>query len=508
MSVPASLITAALVGAARSGLPPADGLPPALGGMRAALADRLPEEALLLLIGAAALHETAGRVPERAASVEWRLPAYRAEGDRPPCSPAAARFLERMLNEQETAFLPELLSLIATAGQRAPDRLLPYILDRGARIHRMRPQLLPVLGERGRWLGAVNPAWRYAAVDVRAAASLRAAWESDPPGRAALAITLRRDDPDAARRLIETTWRSEPEAMRREMLGVLEIGLSMSDEPFLERALDDRDAQVRRKAADLLGSLPGSRLVARLTSAAGAFLVLKDDALAPSFPGTITEAMMRDGVTRFEAPGRSTSPRTGADWSRMVIQIAGVIPLTHWEERFGLEPAAIIAAGQKGKWPRTLLTAFATAALRQNDLRWVDALLAADHYSERTGMLLAALSPDDCFARLGEQLDAGRDEAVVVFLRRWPQAWDEATGRRLIDFFARQCAVEKDTRLSPTLRFLSRQFAQRCPPSLVGEAEIALTGRSANAGWESNVKYLLSTLALRQAMREAVESDR
>lgn len=504
MSLSPKLVTAALVGAGRADLPAAAALPPALGEVRAALAGRPPEEALFLLIGAAALHDAAGQLPERAPAVEWRLPAYRPEGDRRPCSPEAAYYLERMLAEKDTAFLPEMLALLDGANLRAPDHLLPAVLAHGIRIPRLRPLLLPVLGERGRWLGALNPAWRYAAADVDHPDQLRGVWLGDAAGRPALAATVRRRDPAAARRLLESTWRAETEAVRRELLSVLETGLSMADEPFLERALDDRDAQVRRKAAELLACLPQSRLVARLTDAAGSILVLNNGVLAPSFPGQITDAMIRDGLVRHENPGRPTSTRTATEWSRLLIQTVGAIPLAHWEARFGRAPQEIIAASQAGKWPRTMLTAFATAALRQGDARWIDALLVADQYTERTGMLLAALAPEDCYTRLGTLLDAGQDESVVVFLRRWPGAWDDATGHRLLAFFGRHCAEANETRLNLTLRFLSRQFAQRCPPSLAGEAAEVLSDRATDKAWVANINYLLNTLAMRAGMREAV----
>ncbi len=304
MTLPGEWLTAALVGAARAELPGAAGLPPALADLRGALDGRPPAEVVLLLAGAAALYEAAGTLPARAASAEWYLPALRVEGDRPACSPAAARFLERMLNQQHTDLLPELLALLDAAGQRVADELLPHALAHGARITRIRPALLPVLGERGRWLAAVNPDWRYAAVELGDPRSLRAAWERDPAGRAALATTLRRLNPTAALRLIETTWREDADAPRRELLATLATGLSMADEPFLERALDDRDAQVRHKAASLLASLPESRLVRRMTASAGDILALDGGHLTPRFPPVIPRVNGARWGGPTDRPGR------------------------------------------------------------------------------------------------------------------------------------------------------------------------------------------------------------
>lgn len=499
----ALLTGAALIGAARAGLPPADGLPPPLAALHGRLRDRPPAEALLLLAGAAALYDAAGRLPERAAGDAWRLPAFRPEGDQTPCSPAAARLLERLFSGQDTALLPEMLDRLAAAGLRAPDWLLPDVLEHGAKIPRLRPQLLPLLGERGRWLAAINPAWRYAAVEPADPRSLRAAWDTDPAGRTPLAQFVRARDPVAARRLIESTWRAETDAARRTLLAVLENGLSIADEPFLERALDDRDALTRRKAADLLAALPDSRLVRRITAAAGDILILHDAGLAPHFPGPISDALVRDGVPRPESDGRPGSPRTATEWSRLLSHTVGVIPPAHWAARFGLEPAALVAAARGGKWPRTLLAALAAAALRHRDLGWIDALFAADGYTERLGLLLAALEPADCYARLAKRLAAGDDAAVVVFLRRWPGAWDEPGGRLLIDFMSSHAAVAPDTRHGPTLRFLSRQFAQRCPPILADYAAAA-GERAAGRAWEAALQQLAATLRLRRAIYEAI----
>ncbi|MBP6786082.1 MAG: hypothetical protein KA170_00735 [Candidatus Promineofilum sp.] len=507
MSLPGQLVTTALLGAGRGEFAGAASLRPELSALWAALSERPPEEALLLMIGAAALHDTAGRLPERALRNEWPLPAFRPEGDLRPCSPAAARLLERMLNQQDTALLPELLKLLSRAQQRAPDSLLPQVLEHGAKISRLRPQLLPILGERGRWLAAINPVWRYAAVDTGDPRSLRGAWDADPAGRPALAHSVRRRDPAAGRRLIESTWRAEPETARRELLAALEADLAPDDEPFLERALDDRDAQVRRRAADLLSRLPDSRLVERITAAAGTILVLKDGGLAPNFPGPITDSMMRDGVVRYDNPSRASAVRSSTDWSRLIIQTVGVISPAHWEARFGLDAEGVIRLAQAGKWPRTLLTALATAALRRQDPLWADALLAADGYTEKTGILIPLLTPADCFARLASRIAGNEPEVVAVFMRRWPHAWDEPTGRSLIDFLARQSAIDPETRTGPTLRFLSRQFAHRCPTSLAGYAAETLHGRESNLVWQGSLRHIVNLLALRRDLHRAVAAD-
>ena len=476
-------------------------MPPALASLRVALDDRPPAELVLLMAGAAALYDDAGQLPARAPAAEWYLPALRVADERPVCFPAAARFLERMLNQQHAELLPELLTLLDAAGQRVADAQLPHALAHGTRIPRFRPLWLPVLGERGRWLAAINPDWRYAAVELDDSRSLRAAWERDPAGRAALALTLRRRDPAAALRLIELTWRGEADAARRELLATLETGLSPADEPFLERALDDRDAQVRHKAVAHLARLPESRLVGRMIAAAGDILALDDGHLTPRFPPALRESLVRDGVTRPAA-----GPPSANDRSRLLTQTVGIIPPGHWETRLGATPAEIVAAAGPGRWPRTLLGALSAATARHPDRRWVEAILAHDGLTERHGPLLAQLTADELGARLAATVAAEDTAAVVVLLRRWPRAWDETAARAVIDFLANETARPRDGRHSPTLRYLMRAFARDCPPALAGHAAAVLAGRPATAPWQTTAAQFVTTLALRRELHEAIRN--
>lgn len=502
MTLPSEWLDAALVGTARTPLPGTAGLPPALAQLRAALDGRPPAEIVLLLAGATALYDDAGQLPSRAAPAEWYLPALRAAGERPPCSPAATRFLERMLNQQHTDLLPELLGLLDAAGQRLADEVLPHALAHGARIPRVRPALLPVLGERGRRLAAINPDWRYAAVAPGDPRSLRAAWERDPAGRPALALLLRRDHPALALRLIESTWRDAADAPRRELLAALATGLSMDDEPFLERALDDRDAQVRQKASSLLATLAESRLVRRMVAAMGDSLTLDGGQLTPHFPPVIPQALVRDGVTRPAA-----GPPSPTDRSRLLLQTVGVTPPQHWEAQLGATPAALVRAAAAGRWPRTLLGALSAATARHPDPRWVAAILAQDGVNERHGALLPQLTPDELRARLMAALADADTTAVVAILRRRPHAWPLDAARAVLDFLAGEAARERDHRHSPTLRYLMRAFARHCPPALADEAAVTLAGRPVTPVWQTSANQFVATLALRREIHLAVTRD-
>jgi len=65
----------------------------------------------------------------------------------------------------------------------------------------------------------------------------------------------RRDDADAARALVESTWSQEEAESRFRLLQVFQTGLSMADEPFLSALEKDRAPRVRTLAAKFLARL-------------------------------------------------------------------------------------------------------------------------------------------------------------------------------------------------------------------------------------------------------------
>src|SRR5206468_3036992 len=84
--------------------------------------------------------------------------------------------------------------------------------------------------------------------------------------RLALLEAVRSSEPARGRDLLASTWARDPAADRAALVGLLAVSLSDDDEPFLEAALDDRSANVRQIAAELLARLPNSRRSARMAA--------------------------------------------------------------------------------------------------------------------------------------------------------------------------------------------------------------------------------------------------
>ena len=212
----------------------------------------------------------------------WRNAAYRPVMDdrsiprpcepdpQPRCSTRSSAHLMAILQGQHRDLLPEWLSALGRANQRVAEEALPALLEFGRSHPDLRLLILPVLGHRGHWLAARNPAWHYAIGENE-----DVVWQTGSQGeRLFLLQRLRSATPDRARDVLRSTWSEEPARQRAAYLQAFTAGLSLSDESFLEEALRDRSKEVRRLAVDLLARIPESRWTGRMLERASRVLIL------------------------------------------------------------------------------------------------------------------------------------------------------------------------------------------------------------------------------------------
>jgi hypothetical protein len=399
-----SLVAAALVGTARQPDPPwATGTP--VDDLVAALPGCSSEQAILLAAGAADLYRRAGTVPATRTS---SLPICPPE-TRPKLDVRSSQLLADLLGGKQplpdwaslaagnrinlspadlTALLPEAFRLVDALGCHLPHTLLPQALDLKAPA--ARSALLPILGERGRWLAALNTPWQWAtktpsgweAGELEAAEHL---WqEGTAAQRRAVLVQLRATAQDTARQWLAEAWKGEKPDSRLELLTGLGTGLSPADQPFLEQALRDRVEKVRDQAAALLLLLPDSRLRAQLTAVADTCLSRQ----APTgrlqgLTGMLGERGQR-GTLEVRLPSEA-----GIDWASLGIgeppksaeskgrgawylsRLLSRVPPSHWSERFEMSPENMIAAAQSCAWDQVLFEAWSEAAILHGDQTWI-----------------------------------------------------------------------------------------------------------------------------------------
>jgi hypothetical protein len=503
------LVKSALIGTERQPKPvAADGK---LGEVLARIPTSDPTTAFLSTAATVRLYDQAGRRPPVApASTSHPAPA----DDLPTIGSRTAHFLKMMIGGSEHAsVLPEALDKIAASGKRVPAEMLPSLLEMARNLTAIRPPLMKVLGGRGRWLAAQNPAWAMFATApsesggdiVSQAEADESVWQTGgKAARVALLRSLRMTRPIRARLLLENTWSSETADDRAEFLRLFTVGLSSDDEPLLESALDDRGREVRRTAAELLSQLPRSALVARMTQRAAALLAWsagRKPHVEVTLPPEPDKAAQRDGV---ELKPFQDGIGQKQWW---LFQTIAAVPPSHWATAWGQTPQAILAAA-KGEWADLLHEAWLVAADRFRDTDWAEALWGLDvprrfrapTGPERTG--LSALSParqaELLAARIRSDPDAGKnDSPTLALLRTLAIPWTEDLGRAVLDL-ARAAAGNAKLQGNWTLKSALPEFAAKMPTSLLGEAGAGWpTDAKSWDQWKSAVDRMIATLHFR-----------
>ncbi|MFI0818747.1 DUF5691 domain-containing protein [Streptomyces sp. NPDC021098] len=385
------LVAAALLGTERR-------TPPA--------AVRPGQDAPSALLDAAALSTVRRRAGLRPAAARPG-PAPAPEDPRPALPPAARDRLAVLLADRSAPgrsgprsapdlaeLLPQWLALANQYGYRAPDALLPTLLDAARARTDLRPEALTLGGPRALWLARLNPDWRFAlrggppgrgtapaseagdggAASDADAGDMRRQWEEGLfAERVSLLARTRHRDPAAGLALLNGTWSTERAEDRLMFLDSLRDDLAPSDEPFLEQALSDRSRNVRATAAELLAALPHSAYAARMAERSAACVSLSPATgqITIEAPTQCDSGMQRDGVVPKPPSGRG-------ERSWWLSQLVEATPLACWSEWFGgLDADRIVTLPVADGWKGDLHAAWCRAAVRQRSAEWSRALLGS-----------------------------------------------------------------------------------------------------------------------------------
>lgn len=407
---------------------------------------------LLRASGVAAVLERAGWSPGPGLALQPLAPA--AAETRPALH--GARLLQLMgevLREGPQELLAPMFAALDEGGRRLPHGLLVQALELGRQSAALRHWLTPVLGERGRWLAALNPQWSYAS-GVQETADPEQIWqEGSIDQRVALLHGERTADPAKARARLEASLKELSAKERAPMVMVLETGLSLDDEPLLEKLLGDRSKEVRENAARLLSRLPQSAHSQRITGWLQA--MLSRDArgewqIEPPEEGC--KDWERDGIA-LQPPPYIKGVR--AWWLQQMVELA---PLDFWTGTLAMAPEQLWEWSRRSDWKTALRQGWLAALRDQHDVRWI-ALLQTLERDARAESLLPAL-----LDRLGQE----QREA------HWLAQLQQARGT-LID---RINAIESG--MPPV-----GEFSQALSERLMEELDKALGGKQATGSWHS-----------------------
>ena len=388
MNLWTDLTATALLGAGRGFIPVA--LP---GRLNELLGDSAAEERLLRTAGILATAQMAALTVSRAA--ESAPAPTLPETVLPIAEPKAVALLGRIIEKGQTPLLAEACHLLARAGHGLPPRLLPRALELGRQSAALREPLRQVLGQRGAWLAAQNPDWKFAALASSEPTEQRLWDEGDVRQRASFLRHRRTTDPAEARRLLEAAFASETARDRALLLPSLGENLGPDDEPFLAATLaSDRSKEVRLIAAALLSRCPASDFAGRMTARLEHCVHNKRKLLhtVTLIEPPLVFAPEWKADTLEEQPPAQFGER--AWW---LLQIVSYTPLEWWETKLALDPDGILALAAKSEWKTALLTGFRTAISRQpGHAAWTTALLKRGGFSHQEAIELAlTLTPAD-----------------------------------------------------------------------------------------------------------------
>lgn len=307
------------------------------------------EIAVMEAAAIAGLAQLAGAQPTTRASSVGPAPRDTAQ----ETSAVATQLLEPLLEPELRPLLKEWLELCAQSSQRIPAFFLPRLLNRAS--FEERTALAQVVGERGRWLAAQNPAWQWALSPPQTAAAAEV-WETGTePERLGYLRTLRAIDPSAARTLLEKTWSQDPPEFRERALEWMKEGLTLADEPFLEKMLRDRRREIRQTAQLLLCRLPESGLARRMVERATSLLAFKKSFFGKKLDVTLPSVF----DPTWKADGLEEKPPVGvgekAFWARQILEC---VPARVWSARFEVSLDSLVALAVSSEWSDLLLGAW------------------------------------------------------------------------------------------------------------------------------------------------------
>lgn len=362
MPFPTELVNLALLGTDQVENVQAD---PALEAVLTKRGDLGKEVQLLLTSAGIALRDLAGYIPPK---MTRETPETCPSDEMAVVNPAALRHLMVMLEGHHEEVMPEWLKTVTEAGKRIPEEALPLLLELGRKQTSLRDLIAPIIGERGRWLAleATPKDWGWIAPR-----NPEKTWqEGAPDKRYEVLEALRKSDPAKGRELLQSTWAEEKSQQRERFIFALWHGIGADDEPFLENVLDDGAQDVRRKAREMLATIPESRFYARMVARAESFVKLKKrDKFEFAFPAELDAAMERDGMTIDPGLPDDQIPRS------LLSQILEAMRPEWWRNHFGLTNAELVEVFDKTKTPMSLVLLLLKGAYRANDTETIEFLL-------------------------------------------------------------------------------------------------------------------------------------
>lgn len=309
----------------------------------------------------------------------------------------AAVFARSVVAQGHDVRLRHEVCLRLAAHQRTlPHAVLPQALDAGARSVPLRTRLLPVLGVRGQWLAACNPAWAFAHADAVGEAATPAdetalAWDdARHDTRLAWFAHTRHTDPALARERLQDHLKAMSARERVDFVGALAAQLEPDDAPLLQSLLKDRSREVRALVGPLLAQLPASPHAQRIADWMQPLLVKRSGLLRrTSWECEAPKAADPQWADAGIEPKRPQYDDLGerAWW---LYQLVRQLPLAWWSNHTSMTPVQLLAFARGTDWEAALQRGW-LERVDTTQPAWLAAMLDDRSLHAHTPRLLAML---------------------------------------------------------------------------------------------------------------------
>ena len=489
-------------------------IPPALKQQLEALGIDSEMEAAELVLKSAAILQARKRAGAILEKWEGDIPAMDSAIEENHCNPASTRDLEFILGGAHAPAFNEFIDQMNAYQKTLSPVFIPIILERAVTDKDLRKWVLPLIGERGRWLVQQNPEWTL----LFSKLSIDQWLEGSTEVRLNIFEKTRIDQPQVALKLLEASWPEMDAKVKVAFLQKMQADLNPTDEPFLEDRLYETRKEIRQLASSLLSQLPNSALVERMWERVQLYINFKKDnqKLVVTLPDSIDETMFRDGIDprhQWKSGGLKAS-RLG--------QIMAIIPPSRWEAATKESPEALIKIFSKSDWGLLFLQAFSHAAIRHKNEEWKEVILAAwikNFNSSKwqdlpTSKLLASLSAGSfdklCLLALKTNPDFSNEHApLLILIRSSKHLWSAALSKTLIRTFQKWMAQQANSHWgSWHFRAVLKMAAYRCAISV--DAELRKnwpTDAAVWSAWQRDIEIFLSTLQFRKEMIQHLQSE-
>ncbi|HLA44787.1 MAG TPA: DUF5691 domain-containing protein, partial [Aggregatilineales bacterium] len=304
----------------------------------------------------------------------------------------------------------------------------------------------------------------------------------------------------------EATWKTEPDALRIRFVEAFHIGLSQSDEPFLENALDDASADLRNVIKKLLSLLPDSRFCQRMLNRALSHVKMTQidgkNIIRFTYPQKADASMIRDGITD-----------TYANAIGLLKRVISYVPVRYWCELWNLSPQELLDAVANHQHNQSIFReAFAWSVFRFEDTVFAPLIFDCAYQDlevKEQELLLQVMPEESLSEKIIDMLDNGKQEfrfnhPAVTLLMHLKDTWSERLSHVFMESLSRYLKQrnfypDKDTRM------MLITFTYRIPGNLKNDyiKTLSIYTRT-SATWNEALDEIRFLLDFRAEMLNAI----